>query len=198
MFEIITKQCIKCSHIKPINEFCKRKSSKDGYRNYCKECNSILVVKRNKTYYEANKEKCAEINKAYRKLNSTKISEYQKAYQKAYYEEHKEEVANKNKIYWQTPIGKACMKNANHKRRTVIKEGDVTTTQILNLQNSASCCYWCGCKLKGKKVHIDHYIPISKGGKHIISNLVIACSGCNQSKRDKDPAEFAKSIGKLL
>ena len=32
----------------------------------------------------------------------------------------------------------------------------------------------------------DHVIPISKGGTHVLSNLVPACRACNFSKRAKD------------
>lgn len=31
----------------------------------------------------------------------------------------------------------------------------------------------------------DHVLPISKGGSHHPSNVVIACARCNRSKRDK-------------
>lgn len=58
-------------------------------------------------------------------------------------------------------------------------------------------CYWCGLPCK-QKYHIDHYQPLSKGGKHRISNLVIACPTCNLRKSSKDPLEFAASIGRLF
>ncbi|MBS6476071.1 MAG: HNH endonuclease [Clostridiales bacterium] len=34
-------------------------------------------------------------------------------------------------------------------------------------------------------LHIDHIIPISKGGKSIPSNLQVLCSKCNGSKSNK-------------
>lgn len=46
------------------------------------------------------------------------------------------------------------------------------------------------CKLCGKYMpdevglHIDHIIPISKGGKTIVSNLQVLCSKCNGHKSD--------------
>lgn len=58
--------------------------------------------------------------------------------------------------------------------------------------------YWCSCSLKNKTTHIDHYEPLSRGGAHTISNLVVSCSNCNLRKRAKDPIEFAQSIGRLL
>jgi hypothetical protein len=37
----ITKECSSCEDIKPLNEFYKRKSSKDGYHCHCKSCVSL-------------------------------------------------------------------------------------------------------------------------------------------------------------
>lgn len=45
------------------------------------------------------------------------------------------------------------------------------------------CCAYCGST---GDLHIEHVIPISKGGTHVLSNVVPACQACNFSKRDKD------------
>lgn len=47
-------------------------------------------------------------------------------------------------------------------------------------------CYWCGADL-ADGFHIDHVIPISKGGDHTVHNLVPACPECNLSKGAKLP-----------
>lgn len=41
------------------------------------------------------------------------------------------------------------------------------------------CCYYCGisCDLV-----IDHVVPLAKGGRHAIGNLVGACQHCNSQK----------------
>ncbi|MFD9903142.1 HNH endonuclease [Streptomyces sp. NPDC059063] len=44
-------------------------------------------------------------------------------------------------------------------------------------------CLYCG----GPFEHLDHFIPIAKGGAHCIENLVPACAPCNLSKSDKLP-----------
>jgi len=84
------------------------------------------------------------------------------------------------------------------RRRSLTKQGDVTNIQLLELQQNAKVCYWCKCLLKNVKVHIDHYVPLSKGGLHTLSNLVVSCSKCNLSKEAKLPNDFANSIGRLL
>lgn len=43
-------------------------------------------------------------------------------------------------------------------------------------------CYWCSGKFKGCDCEQDHVIPLSGGGAHSISNLVVSCFNCNRSK----------------
>jgi 5-methylcytosine-specific restriction endonuclease McrA len=77
---------------------------------------------------------------------------------------------------------------------------DIAQTNMLILKSSN--CYWCNKKLDkkniGKNIHLDHYVPLAKGGLNTIENIVISCSKCNMSKHSKDPIVFANSIGKLL
>lgn len=47
-------------------------------------------------------------------------------------------------------------------------------------------CQRCGKYMPdGVGLHIDHIVPISKGGKSVPSNLQVLCSKCNGSKSDK-------------
>lgn len=55
-------------------------------------------------------------------------------------------------------------------------------------------CYLCGELIPLGHRHVDHIVPLSKGGAHRPSNLAIACSFCNLSKKDKMPEE----VGVLL
>lgn len=47
-------------------------------------------------------------------------------------------------------------------------------------------CQICGYGAKdGVKLHVDHIVPVSKGGQTIPSNLRVLCDRCNFGKRDK-------------
>lgn len=47
-------------------------------------------------------------------------------------------------------------------------------------------CVLCGRNADdGVKLHVDHIIPVSKGGKTVPSNLRTLCDSCNLGKRDK-------------
>lgn len=145
-----------------------------------------------KHYYEHNKDKVLTKCKAYRGVNKFKIS----LRESEYYSKNKSSINMRHKAYFKTPIGKSVAMNTRHKRRVKERKGDVTAQQMLELQQNATHCYWCNSNLVNKKVHVDHFYPISKGGAHTLSNLVIACATCNLKKSNKDPIEFAKLIGK--
>lgn len=55
-------------------------------------------------------------------------------------------------------------------------------------------CYLCGKRIPLGERHVDHIIPLSKGGPHTAANLAIAHASCNDSKGTKLPSE----VGLLL
>jgi 5-methylcytosine-specific restriction endonuclease McrA len=52
-------------------------------------------------------------------------------------------------------------------------------------------CYWCGKGTAKGKRHIDHIIPLARGGADATENLCVSCIPCNLHKSDKMPEEFA-------
>lgn len=54
-----SKLCNKCGEIKPISDFGKNKSKKDGLQSYCKECTKIYrhnhYIKNREVYIEQAK-----------------------------------------------------------------------------------------------------------------------------------------------
>jgi 5-methylcytosine-specific restriction endonuclease McrA len=55
-------------------------------------------------------------------------------------------------------------------------------------------CYWCLEPMSGKKVHIDHIIPVVKDGPHEIGNLCASCKRCNSRKRSKDLSRWSAEL----
>lgn len=51
-------------------------------------------------------------------------------------------------------------------------------------------CYYCKKMTKKAKRHVDHIIPLSKGGSHGIGNLCCACADCNLKKSTSSADEL--------
>lgn len=67
----------------------------------------------------------------------------------------------------------------NQKRRATLRQGDLTLAAwngIVDFYDSR--CAYCAAPWE----HIDHVVPLVKGGLHSASNVVPACASCNLSK----------------
>ena len=82
------KICSKCLINKPLDDFGKRKTSQDGHKGVCKNCEKD----QNKKLYESKKEQIKEKSKQYYYENHQKIRKHQREYNKQYREENKEKI----------------------------------------------------------------------------------------------------------
>jgi 5-methylcytosine-specific restriction endonuclease McrA len=57
---------------------------------------------------------------------------------------------------------------------------------------TGSCVYCEAAITRGVNAHLDHIIPVAKGGVNSVDNLVWACDQCNLLKRDKSFHRFCK------
>jgi 5-methylcytosine-specific restriction endonuclease McrA len=84
-----------------------------------------------------------------------------------------------------------------HHRRRARKAkatGTHTADDILaQYERQSGACYWCDAEV-GQDYHVDHVVPLSKGGSDGPDNLVIACPTCNLRKGAKMPDEFVKDL----
>lgn len=81
------------------------------------------------------------------------------------------------------------------KRRKALERGGVGIhvkgSQVAKrFAEFGNCCAYC-CATGD--LEIEHVIPISKGGGHVLSNVVPACQSCNSSKRAKDAETWYRS-----
>lgn len=70
-----------------------------------------------------------------------------------------------------------------------------TIDSIKRLQRER--CAICRCRLP-KGFHVDHIVPISKGGPHVARNIQLLCPSCNSAKSNRDPLAHMQSLGRLL
>lgn len=59
----------------------------------------------------------------------------------------------------------------------------------ITLERDNYICQYCG---SAARPHVDHKIPLSRGGTNLFENLITACGPCNQSKGAKLPTEWTR------
>lgn len=189
------KICTKCQIPQPLENFSNSKNKKDGkncqcklcYKQWCEDNKEIIALKK-RQYREDNKRELLLKKKQYCEQNREVIL----LKKKQWYHNGKEEILCKRKQYRKTLSGRANKKNSDHKRRTSLRQGDVTTVQLKYLLESSTHCFYCNNPLILNETHIDHYVPLANGGLHTITNLRITCQTCNLQKGHKMPEEFLK------
>lgn len=73
-------------------------------------------------------------------------------------------------------------------RKFKTRSGEAASAEevVLIIQRFGYHCAYCN----GMFQQIDHFIPLSRGGRNDSKNMVPACKPCNLSKGDKMPMEW--------
>lgn len=72
--------------------------------------------------------------------------------------------------------------NPKNEKIQALKQGlsKGLVTRLIVLQKGL--CATCACDLSVSDFHLDHIVPLAKGGAHIDSNIQLLCPSCNLSK----------------
>lgn len=66
------------------------------------------------------------------------------------------------------------------KRLVAAERSRANTLRMAVVQKHGTLCAYCG--QEAVPMHIDHVVPLSRGGKSTLANLVVACGPCNIRK----------------
>jgi len=140
-----------------------------------------------------------EQNKLHQRAFRARMSkERKKEFDRQRYQKYKEKWAERNKADREkNPIRhKAYSCNGQVKYRYP-EAGKIPIPELIKwlTETAEEPCNLCGDDYAGE---IDHIIPLSRGGKHEISNLRRLCKECNISKWDFLDSEFITHIEKIL
>lgn len=177
-----TKVCTKCKIRKPVSDFNKDKSKKDGYYSSCKECSK----KSDKEYKQNNKHKIDAYQKEYRQKNK----EYFRQKSKEYYQLNKEKLKEDKARYRENNKEKIKAQQIEYRKNNPekIRNHDLKSNHSITLEEynkmldeQKGVCAICfkketdkesSKKIKSLAVDHDH-----KTGK--IRGLL--CSRCNKA-----------------
>lgn len=207
-----SKTCTRCKQIKTLISFSRHngtKSSKTGYRSICKTCQALAnkdyrarnrqkVNEAKRIYTTKNKEQKSESDKKYRLANQEKIARKNKRWRIENYDHQRQKAAAWRKANKERKAitdrawsqnNKENVRNISLRRRVRIAQNgiySVTKKDIIRILSRG--CTYCG----GRAEHVDHVIPVSRGGLHGIGNLTGSCASCNLSKGSKFVMEWKR------
>jgi len=189
------KTCSKCQEIKPLSEFHKNKTKKDGLNSFCKSCqkaydkaynlaNSVHLKIIRKAYYKANSEKMKAAAKANQLANSEKI----KIRRKAFYKKHAEKCKKRAREYRKAHLEQSKLHDRKRKAfRCGVKHKPYATNYVF--ERDGWICQLCGRKINKRLKYpnprsgsIDHIVPLSRGGNDSPVNVQATHLRCNLGK----------------
>jgi len=153
-----------------------------------REHNRERVLKNKRQWYNDNRDKIIQNVAQWRKLNPNK----HRKNTRAYYQRHRKRIRQYHKEYRQQFPAKEKAKVQRRRAREQGAPGQHSAKDIHNIYSAQEGrCGYCGMPV-GDRYHVDHMIPLIRGGTNAPENLCIACPSCNLEKGDKTPDEWAK------
>jgi 5-methylcytosine-specific restriction endonuclease McrA len=190
-----TKTCTKCKADKPLSEFNKDPRYKFGVTAWCTVClrayhqehhkkNADKAHARNNARSQERWHNDPEYRKkknAQKKISGQKpeLQAKRKMWDKARYERDKADPNHR--------VKRRPMDRVHAAKRRAWKKGNGGTYTLQEWQ--ALCdkygnkCLKCG--KTGELLHVDHVIPLARGGRNDIANLQPLCGKCNRHKSAK-------------
>lgn len=199
----VIKRCSQCGAEKTSTEFYKTRYSKDGLAAWCKSCANNYY----KEYSQRPEGKEARLraNKGYRKSANgrRKIKAYNYQYNRRPDVKERrrkllatEKYKNFGKKWRQKNRLWSRANNQKRRARERGAPGQHTKQDIQQIYNSQrGRCWYCQTEISLSDMHIDHRIPLARGGSNYPENLVATCPQCNLSKNSRLPHEWC---GRLL
>lgn len=190
-----------------------RSSDPEKYAAMCmawREANPGKVVAISRAYYQANRDRLIEISKEWQRRHPEEVV----ARNAAAYRNQDHGKRNADHAAWiaANPEKRRAWSSAwraahpenkkishqNRRARKKIGGGKLSQgliQKLLKLQRGKCAC--CGKPL-GKDYHLDHRVPLARGGAHADENMQLLTSKCNMQKGAKNFDEFMRARGFLI
>lgn len=177
------------------------KKQRAAYHKAYREANAEVLSAKHKVWTEANKEHLARKNKERYDEKREEILAQKKVYNaanrerfserdRAYYEANKERITARQRAYHDQNKQAQLERNRQRRARLAGAEGSHTFEEIEQMyEDQGGICAYCLVSLFDT-YHIDHIVPISRGGSDGWENLALTCVDCNQRKHLMSVIEF--------
>lgn len=192
-----TKACTKCEQVKPIEQFKKDRRRTSGYGQPCKECYLLYAAKYRednreqinaglRTHYANNRDKRIENSRAWANSNPERRLLIELRYRQG----HRQETQQRSTDWGIRHPERKRLHKLTRRARTfnngifLVKGAELTRLYSSN-------CFYCG---SSSRIEADHIIPVSRGGRHSIGNLLPACRSCNATKGNRTITEWKLAI----
>ena len=179
---VSNKRCLECHRIAQGERVNK---DREAYREYGRKRYS----ENPEPYREKSRKKtkeCPEYARNWRIENIDRCLERERAWR----ENNRERMKFLEKR-WRDNNPEACRVKAANRRARIAEAGGLHTVddifEILIMQYGM--CGICKCDLDISGYHVDHIVPIAKGGHNWPDNLQCLCPSCNLRKSDKMPED---------
>lgn len=203
------RRCIACEKIRKVAyRASHREKISAYYESYC-EVNQEKIKARQAAYRISNADKLKVKGAAYRANNADKVRLASAAWAAKNPERMKKNsanwyVANQDRVKkmaaaWEfaNPDSRRTYKR-NRRARMLLSNGKLSkglADKLFKLQKGKCAC----CKKPlGNDYHLDHIMPLAKGGSNTDDNMQLLTATCNRQKNTKDPIDFMQSRGFLL
>lgn len=133
----------------------------------------------------------AHSRKTFAKHRQSRLAEW-----RAYYQRKKAYLIGRQKEYYRKNKAKVRAYNSARLRKIYdTPKEEMHRIQLWlseRLVSTERQCAYCKIQLPDK-FDVDHIIPLSRGGKHELMNLCLACQRCNRSKGKKLLSEWMQN-----
>lgn len=211
-----TKTCTKCGATKPLSDFHRDRTKPDGHRARCKACflaaqaarrrrlaTSGPTIARNEKWCPSCRrtlpadafhsdrtspdglasrcKACSLAAQAARRADP-EVRERVRAYNRAY----------SHRWARENPDAKRAQSARRRARKAAATVEDFSAADLATSwdERGLYACVYCG----GPAEHADHVVPLSRGGAHVVGNLVPACAECNISKSARTLPEWRRDL----
>ena len=183
-------RCGHCKVEKSVDLFSRSSKTKNGLKNWCKDCVSADAKKRRLDNHAEHLRRGAEA----RIRNREKDTKAKRRWREKNREYHK--IASRKWIENNPERARAKTRNYRASKRAAGGRHTHADIQFLFSMQKGKCA--CCFQSIEKYYEVDHINPVKLGGSNDRDNLQLLCRKCNRRKSCKPPHEFAKEFGRLL